>query len=453
MPADTLHLLRAQATTSRQTPRHGLHGWIEALCLARTALGKPLPLAEAMGFSAAAFRAYFFTPDDNHAYRTDNPGVEWLEEVLEVENYGVYEALSAHTGTDIRLYDGLRADAFSALVAHELEAGRPLIVTDPLTMLSRVLVGRGTKRLDLAAVTAVEETLEVDDALASRLSVSVLRPTERPFTYRADHFRRVALDWSGRHLTTRHELFHTLATWRSSASAWKAPEPPRIEVCNEAFVVLRPDTVQTNINWVGPGIRQADPEYFHALLANQVLGGNAGARLFMNLRESKSYTYGAYSRLSQIYGGAWFTAFSNVRGPVTAGALTEFRNEFARMAEGTIDDKELAGAVDYLAGIFPIQIEENGPLADVMLRTLDQGLELDYLKTYRERVRGVTREQAETAARRNMSGTAFSLIMVGTEEQTVANAKAQSSKVNVYDLDGKKIREEAGSLARLCTGR
>jgi hypothetical protein len=52
-----------------------------------------------------------------------------------------------------------------------------------------------------------------------------------------------------------------------------------------------------------------------------------------------------------------------------------------------------------------------------------------------------------------MSGTALSLIMVGTEEQTVANAKAQSSKVNIYDLDGKKVREEAGNLARLCTGR
>ena len=249
------------------------------------------------------------------------------------------------------------------------------------------------------------------------------------------------------------QLRAALATWRSSASTWKPAEAPRIEVCNEAFVVLRPDSVQTNINWVGPGVRQADPDYFNTLLANQVLGGNAGARLFMNLRESKSYTYGAYSRLSQIYGGAWFTAFSNVRGPVTEGALTEFRNEFARMAEGTIEDKELAGAVDYLAGIFPIQIEENGPLADVVLRTLDQGLQVDYLKSYRDRVRGVTRAQAEQAARRNMSGTALSLIMVGTEEQTVANAKVQSSKVNIYDLDGKKVREEAGNLARLCTGR
>ena len=42
MPAETLLLLRAQGSTSRATPRHGLHGWIEALCLARAALGKPL---------------------------------------------------------------------------------------------------------------------------------------------------------------------------------------------------------------------------------------------------------------------------------------------------------------------------------------------------------------------------------------------------------------------------
>ena len=65
-------------------------------------LGKPLPLAEAMGFSAAAFRAYFFTPDDNHAYHEDFPGAEWLEDTLELENYGAYEALSAHTASDIR---------------------------------------------------------------------------------------------------------------------------------------------------------------------------------------------------------------------------------------------------------------------------------------------------------------------------------------------------------------
>ena len=218
MPADSLHLLRAPASTSRQTPRHGLHGWVEAICLARAALGKPLPLAEAMGISATAFRAYFFSPDDNHAYRDDFPGVEWLEDTLELENYGVHEALSAHIASDIRLYDRLKRAPFLQLVRHELTAGRPLLLTDPLTMLTWVVVGLGDLRLSLAPVACTEESFDPDDEHCLRLALSALRPTERPFTYRPDHFRRVALGWSGEHLNTKHELFHHLEIFVASGA-------------------------------------------------------------------------------------------------------------------------------------------------------------------------------------------------------------------------------------------
>ena len=186
--------------------------------MARTAMGRPLPLAEAMGISATAFRAYFFSPDDNHAYRDDFPGVEWLEDTLELENYGVHEALSAHTASDIRLYDRLKREPLLQLVRHELTAGRPLLLSDPLTMLTWVVVGLGDLRLSLAAVDATEESFEPDDEHALRLALSALRPTERPFTYRPDHFRRVALGWSADHLNTKHELFHHLEIFVASGA-------------------------------------------------------------------------------------------------------------------------------------------------------------------------------------------------------------------------------------------
>ena len=186
--------------------------------MARTAMSMPLLLAEAMGISATAFRAYFFSPDDNHAYRDDFPGVEWLEDTLELENYGVHEALSAHTASDIRLYDRLKREPLLQLVRHELTAGRPLLLTDPLTMLTWVVVGLGDLRLSLAAVDATEESFEPDDEHALRLAISALRPTERPFTYRPDHFRRVALGWSADHLNTKHELFHHLEIFVASGA-------------------------------------------------------------------------------------------------------------------------------------------------------------------------------------------------------------------------------------------
>jgi hypothetical protein len=181
-------------------------------------MGKPLLLAEAMGISATAFRAYSFSPDDNHAYRDDFPGVEWLEDTLELENYGVHEALSAHTASDIRLYDRLKREPLLQLVRHELTAGRPLLLTDPLTMLTWVVVGLGELRLSLAAVDATEESFDPDDEHCLRLALSALRPTERPFTYRPDHFRRVALGWSAEHLNTKHELFHHLEIFVASGA-------------------------------------------------------------------------------------------------------------------------------------------------------------------------------------------------------------------------------------------
>lgn len=246
-------------------------------------------------------------------------------------------------------------------------------------------------------------------------------------------------------------LRETLGSWRHDAPAWQPLQAPAIRVCNEAFVVLRPDSVQTNINWVGPGVTQGDPAFFATLVANQVLGGNAGARLFMNLREARSYTYGAYSRLQQILGASWFTAFSNVRSEVTEGALTEFRNEFSRVANEPFAPAELAGAVDYLAGIFPIQNEQNAPLADSVLRTLDLGLPLTYLTGYRDAVRGVSGDAALAAGRATVRGEALSLILVGGEEKTVAPAGEVTSKVTVYDLGGNRLREVPGKLPRTCT--
>ena len=50
------------------------------------------------------------------------------------------------------------------------------------------------------------------------------------------------------------------------------------------------------------GIERTSPDYFAVLLADKVLGGGPSGRLFLNLREDKGYTYGAYSN----FGGSKF---------------------------------------------------------------------------------------------------------------------------------------------------
>jgi predicted Zn-dependent peptidase len=50
---------------------------------------------------------------------------------------------------------------------------------------------------------------------------------------------------------------------------------------------------------------------------NQVLGAGASSRLFMNLREEKGYTYGAYSRFDAKRLAGNFETNAEVRAPVT----------------------------------------------------------------------------------------------------------------------------------------
>src|SRR5882724_6808885 len=75
---------------------------------------------------------------------------------------------------------------------------------------------------------------------------------------------------------------------------------PQAPAQSAARIVLidRPGSVQTVLQLGNLGIERTSPDYFSLLLADRVLGGGPAARLFLNLREDKGYTYGAYSGFS-----------------------------------------------------------------------------------------------------------------------------------------------------------
>jgi predicted Zn-dependent peptidase len=66
-------------------------------------------------------------------------------------------------------------------------------------------------------------------------------------------------------------------------------------------------------------------------VANKVLGGGADSRLFLILREQKSWTYGAYSDLERRLGIGSFVANAEVRTEVTDSALAEMLLQLRRI--------------------------------------------------------------------------------------------------------------------------
>lgn len=245
-------------------------------------------------------------------------------------------------------------------------------------------------------------------------------------------------------------ILANFAGWDATTEPWAAPEPPVVTTCNEAHVVVRPDSAQTSVAWVGPSPTRDDDGWFDALVANQVVGGGPSARLFMHLREERSYTYGAYSRPMHYAGLSIITSTSDVRGDVTHQALDAFVEEWDRAHNETIPDNELTDARDYLSGILPIELERNGPLAGYVSDLVDSELGVAFLDGYRDAVAGVTAEGASAAAADLFGRDDLTLIMVGEREVAIPAAQAHASVVHVYDLDGALVETLDGALDSTC---
>lgn len=222
-------------------------------------------------------------------------------------------------------------------------------------------------------------------------------------------------------------------------------EPPQ-RASRAAYVVDRPGSAQANIVIANSGITRTSPDYFPMLLMHTVLGANASSRLFMNLREEKGYTYGAYSSLDARRAAGTFRATAEVRTPVTGDSLKEFFYELNRIRNEPVSEKEIADAKSYLTGVFPIRLETQEGLIDQLVQIKMFGLPNNYLELYRNQIQAVTIEQIQDVARRYLNPKEAAIIIVGDGAQLKDQITPYTDDIEFYNTAGKKKTKSTASL-------
>jgi predicted Zn-dependent peptidase len=231
------------------------------------------------------------------------------------------------------------------------------------------------------------------------------------------------------------------AGWRGApAAAAPAPAPP-VRTSTDILLVHRPGSVQSNIVVGNTTFLPSDPGYYPARLAMQVLGGGADARLFLILREQKSWTYGSYAGLNRNRGLGYWQATFEGRTEVTDSALRELLHQIDRVRTETIADSELTNAKNFLVGSFPLTIETPQQIASVVTTSKLLGLGPDYLRLYRERLAAVTPLAAKAAAARTIHRGALTIVVVGDGEKLYDKLKA-IAPVRMVDVDGNPLTLE-----------
>lgn len=201
---------------------------------------------------------------------------------------------------------------------------------------------------------------------------------------------------------------------------WERGAPPAVthaappgRTAREIVLVDRPSSVQSVLFLGNLALRRQDPDYIPLRVANQVLGATASSRLFLDLREKRSLTYGAYSRIDEMADVSPFRASASVRNEVTGEALGAFFENIERWRKEPATADEMQNARTYLTGVLPIYMETPSSIASMIAMQRTLGLPADYWSTYRAKIAAVTAEQALAAAAKYVHPDQMLVVVVG----------------------------------------
>ncbi len=234
--------------------------------------------------------------------------------------------------------------------------------------------------------------------------------------------------------------------WKKGAELQTDFPTPPVRTKRSAYVIDRRGSAQSNIVIANSGITRTSPDYFPMLLMHTVLGATASSRLFMNLREEKGYTYGAYSNLDARRTAGTFRATAEVRTPVTGDSLKEFFYELNRIRTEPVSEKEISDAKSYLTGVFPIRLETQEGLIDQLVQIKMLDLPSDYLQTYRDHIQAVTVDEIQRVAAKYVKPDEAAIIVVGDGALVADQIEPYCEEIETYNTAGKR-REKNASIS------
>jgi zinc protease len=183
-------------------------------------------------------------------------------------------------------------------------------------------------------------------------------------------------------------------------------------------------------------------DYHTLLLANQILGGGAESKLFMNLREKHGFTYGAYSSVGSGRFQSLFKAGAAVRTDKVDSAVQEMVAEILNMRDGKITDEELASAKAKYNGSFALGMEDPSRAATYASNILINNLPKDFYRTYLQKINAVTVDDIKRAAKNYFSEGNARIVIVGNGKKIIPSLMRLGYPIKKYDKYADPVPDE-----------
>lgn len=200
--------------------------------------------------------------------------------------------------------------------------------------------------------------------------------------------------------------------------------------------------VQSKIEMMAPiDLKPGSEDVLALSVANAIYGGrDFSAKLLKNLRETKGYTYGAYSSIGTDPVSASFTAYADVNGNATDSSFYEMRKELQSMMDGDYTEEDVEKFKTVYAGSFSRSLESIDQIAHYAYTVERYGLPEDYYASYLQRLNAVTIDDVRRVVAKYFDPDNMYWFCVGDPSVVPALAQYDSDgKVAVLDFEGNVI--------------
>lgn len=228
------------------------------------------------------------------------------------------------------------------------------------------------------------------------------------------------------------------ADWQRSNFKPALPKSPQMAAGKRVFLVERPDSVQTTVAMGNLGVDRRSTDYIPLVVTNRIFGGGPSARLFLNLREAKGYTYGVYSAIQALQYPGPFRAGGDMRTGVTDEALAEFLKEIGRIRDEPVPQEELEESKRSIVAAFALSLERPDQLLSYAVTRKQYNLPADYWDRYPAEVMAVTAADVKRMAQRYLDPAKLQLVAVG-DGKKIRELLRKYGPLEVYDVEGRKV--------------
>lgn len=227
---------------------------------------------------------------------------------------------------------------------------------------------------------------------------------------------------------------------------WKGGNPPAknvktvpIATKSSVYLIDKPGALQSVIVAGVVAPPRANPQEIAIEAMNNSLGGMFGARLNMNLREDKHWSYGARTVVRDARSQRPFYAVAPVQTDKTKDAMVEMNKEF----RGIVGDKPISS--DELKKIqanetlkLPGSRETLEALSQSIVDLVQFGLPDDYYDTYAGKVRALKTSDVNAAAREVVRADNLTWIVVGDRAKIETGVRELNlGEFRLMDVEGK----------------